>query len=283
MYIAKVNGYKIKPKEFKAELYQLKKDSDKKMVTKRQKLAAVNNLIDGYLLLQQAKQRHYEVDDQQIQSQFRKLQSRYESQEEFKKDLKKFSITPDKVLHHIRNQFIIKQFIQDNFKDQVNIETEMLLNYYKKHKDNFKKPEEVHLYHCLLRKDDPQVDEKVSNIKDKLSDGADFCKIVNQYSVCPSNKNNGDLGYVQRGKFIDELEEVIFNLKKGSHAGPIKTEFGYHFVKVVDKKPASTPKFEEIKDSLKKHLERITSELELLKFIRKCRKEAKIEIQEENL
>jgi len=286
MYIVKINGYEIRTKEYQAELYQLKKKSNienNKTVSKKMKMEAINNLIDGYLLLQQAKRRNYKIDDQIVHNQFRQLQNKYDSKNEFKKELEEFSITPDKILQHMRNRVIIKKFIDENFKNQINIETEVLLNYYEKYKENFKTPEEAHLFHCLISKDEPNAKEKVKKIKAKLEGGSDFCEIVKQYSICPSNKNSGDLGYVKRGRFIDELEEVVFSLRPGNYAGPIETEFGYHFVKVVDKKSGSIPKFNEIKDSLKRHLERITSEIELLKFVRKCRQEADIDIKAEHI
>lgn len=283
MFIVKVNGYEIKPKEFKAELYQLNKKSEKDEVSEKIKSTAINNLIDGYLLLQHAKSGEYEIDEQKILNQFRQLQSSYNSKQEFKQELKKFSIDSDRIIQQIRNQFLIKKFIQKQFKDKINIDPKLILAYYKKNKKKFRRPEKVHLMHCLVDKNDPNASKKAEIIEDKLNDSVDFCDIVEEYSICPSNKNSGDLGYVKRGKFIAELEEVVFSLPEGDHAGPIETEFGMHFVKVVDKKPSYIPEFEEIKDSLKQHLEKITSEIELLKFIRECRDKATIEIQKDYL
>lgn len=283
MFIVKVNGYEIKPKEFKAELYQLNKKSENDEVSEKIKSTAINNLIDGYLLLQHAKSGEYEIDEQKILNQFRQLQSSYNSKQEFKQELKKFSIDSDRIIQQIRNQFLIKKFIQKQFKDKINIDPKLILAYYKKNKKKFRRPEKVHLMHCLVDKNDPNASKKAEIIEDKLNDSVDFCDIVEEYSVCPSNKNSGDLGYVKRGKFIAELEEVVFSLPEGDHAGPIRTEFGTHFVKVVDKKPSYIPEFEEIKDSLKRHLEKITSEIELLKFIRECRDKATIEIQKDYL
>ncbi|MBW3012216.1 peptidyl-prolyl cis-trans isomerase [Candidatus Woesearchaeota archaeon] len=66
--------------------------------------------------------------------------------------------------------------------------------------------------------------------------GKDFGEIAKQKSLCPSRKNNGNLGWFGRGQMVKEFENACFNAKKGDIIGPVKTQFGYHIIKIIDMK-----------------------------------------------
>ncbi len=77
---------------------------------------------------------------------------------------------------------------------------------------------------------------KAQDLLDKINAGASFEDLAKQYSECPSGKRGGDLGYFGRGMMIREFEVAAFEGEKGAVVGPIKTQFGYHIIKIVDKK-----------------------------------------------
>lgn len=77
---------------------------------------------------------------------------------------------------------------------------------------------------------------EASLIKSKIDSGESFETMAKKYSKCPSGKNGGDLGYFERGQMVPEFENSAFALPVGKVSEPVKTQFGWHLIKVYDKK-----------------------------------------------
>lgn len=72
-------------------------------------------------------------------------------------------------------------------------------------------------------------------LKSEIDEGASFEELAKKYSKCPSGKNGGDLGYFRRGQMVKEFENAAFDTEINKVSDPIKTQFGYHLIKVYDK------------------------------------------------
>ncbi len=70
----------------------------------------------------------------------------------------------------------------------------------------------------------------------RIIDGEDFAAVAKRFSSCPSGKNGGDLGWFGKGQMVPEFEQVAFENEPGKVVGPVKTQFGYHVIKVTGKK-----------------------------------------------
>jgi peptidyl-prolyl cis-trans isomerase C len=90
---------------------------------------------------------------------------------------------------------------------------------------------EVHAAHILVKND-----KKAQEVLEKLNGGQSFAEMARKYSQCPSAKSGGDLGWFGKNKMVPEFEKAAFEGEKGKVLGPVKTKFGYHIIKVVDKK-----------------------------------------------
>jgi peptidyl-prolyl cis-trans isomerase C len=75
---------------------------------------------------------------------------------------------------------------------------------------------------------------KAQELLDKINAGESFAKMAQKHSTCPSGKKGGDLGFFGRGQMVREFEQAAFGAQKGTVVGPIKTQFGYHLIKVTD-------------------------------------------------
>jgi parvulin-like peptidyl-prolyl isomerase len=93
--------------------------------------------------------------------------------------------------------------------------------------------------------------EKIEKLKEELDNGADFAKLAEKNSDCPSAKNGGGLGVIVRGQMVDEFEEAAFNTEVNGISEPVKTQFGYHIIKITDKQEGKDVTFEETKDNVK--------------------------------
>lgn len=90
---------------------------------------------------------------------------------------------------------------------------------------------QVHAFHILVKSED-----EAKQIAKDLQTGANFQRLAQMKSLCPSGKKGGDLGWFGRGKMVREFENAAFNLKSGEISQPVKTEFGWHIIKLVEVK-----------------------------------------------
>ncbi len=156
-----------------------------------------------------------------------------------------------------------------------------LRDYFSKNKDTYS-GEMVRASHILVDtrltespEDLNKAKQKIESIKKELDGGVDFAELAQKYSDCPSSKQGGDIGFFPRkGAVIEAFAEAAFKLKPGQVSGPVKTEFGYHLIKVTEKKEAKEVSYEDVKEQVKENY--ITDESG--KLIEKLRQEAKIEL-----
>ena len=141
--------------------------------------------------------------------------------------------------------------------------------------------EEVHARHILFRVANPadekaskEAEDKVKAVIERLKKGEDFAKLANELTEDPSGrKDGGDLGYFTKDQMVPEFSAVAFKLDKGNISDPIKTQFGWHVLKVEDKRKRQPPEFDKVKPQLETFVER-KAQMEL---VNKLRADAKIE------
>jgi len=90
---------------------------------------------------------------------------------------------------------------------------------------------QVRASHILVK-----TEEQANQIVKRLAGGEEFAKVARRFSSCPSSKNGGDLGWFGRGSMVPEFENAAFEAEAGKVIGPVKTQFGYHVIKVTGKK-----------------------------------------------
>lgn len=109
-----------------------------------------------------------------------------------------------------------------------------------------KPEEEVSARHILV-----ETEEQAKDLKAKIDAGADFAKLATENSKDPGSKDDGgNLGYFGHGQMVPQFEEIVFKLKKGEVSDPVKTQFGWHLVKLEDRRTKQPPAFEIVKDRI---------------------------------
>jgi peptidyl-prolyl cis-trans isomerase D len=142
-------------------------------------------------------------------------------------------------------------------KDEARVRTA-----YQQHPDRYHVPEQVHARHILfkLAKDAPpeQVEatrKKAEAARARLASGADFAALARELSDDPGSKDKGgDLGFFQRGQMVPPFEQAAFSLEPGQLSEPVRTDFGFHILRVEERRPAEDRTYEQVREELAREL-----------------------------
>lgn len=128
-------------------------------------------------------------------------------------------------------------------KPYISVTEDEIKTYFEENKDSFDQKEQVKASHILV-----EDEATAKKVKEELDNGKDFAELAKEYSIDTSNAAaGGDMGYFVKGEMAEEFEKAAFSLKPNTISNPVKTEFGYHIIKVTDKKAAKAAVFEDHK------------------------------------
>lgn len=149
-------------------------------------------------------------------------------------------------LEKVKEDMLIN-FAASKVLDEVKDATEdEVKKYYDDNMDKFQKGESVNASHILVDSED-----KANEILTKINAGeVSFEDAARENSTCPSKDNGGNLGEFTKGQMVPEFDEAVFSMEVGTISAPVKTQFGYHLIKLISKSEASTYAFDEIKAQL---------------------------------
>jgi peptidyl-prolyl cis-trans isomerase D len=141
----------------------------------------------------------------------------------------------------------------NQLKQQTKVSDDELRAYYQQHIDDYKVQNRVHVEHILFKtvgKTDAEVAEiqkKAEDVLKKAKSGANFEDLAKQYSEDTSKTKGGDIGWIVEGQTVPEFQQAAFSLPKGSISDLVKTQYGFHIIKVLDKEVARTKSFDEVR------------------------------------
>lgn len=139
--------------------------------------------------------------------------------------------------------------------------------------------QEVHASHILV-----ETEKEADEIYKQLKGEADFAELAKEKSIDPSAKDNaGDLGFFQWGRMVPEFQEVAFKMKEGEISRPVKTKYGWHVIKLIERRDVEQPPFEEAKRLIENQLGRAKKEKRVEEYYEKLKKEVGFKIDEEAL
>lgn len=239
--VARVNSTNITWKQFNDAL---KKQSGNQMLA---------GLLREELIRQGAKQHNITVIDEDVQSELDRLADQFGSTAGLEQVLSQYGMSLDDLRGQIKSTLLLEGIAA---KD-VTVEEEELKTYYEENKDRYTEPEQVKARHILV-----EDEETAKSILKKLESGEDFAEIAKEKSSDSGSKDKGgDLGFFERGVMDASFEEAAFNLGIGETSAPVKTMFGYHIIRVEDKKPERLAAFEEVQDDVRKQVIKQKSKL----------------------
>jgi peptidyl-prolyl cis-trans isomerase C len=174
-----------------------------------------------------------------------------------------------------RRQLLIRSLLQEEIGDKVKVEDKDVQEYYNSHPDEFS-GDQVHVRHILV----PTEDE-AKQILDRLAKNEPFEELAKKYSRdTQTAQKGGELNYFTREQMVPEFAKAAFALKPDEVGGPVKTAFGYHVIKMIDRKKGQPMTFDQVKDQLRQRLLEERQNARFTAWIAELEKSAKITREE---
>ncbi len=231
---ASVNGEKITKEELNTKLTDMYGDD------------ILDSLITNKVIEMEATKEKVKVTGIEIDEELTKLQESYGGEEAFAAALEQNQVSMDKIREDIEIYLLAEKMIGAS----IDVSEEEMKTYFEENKESFDQKEQVKASHILV-----EDEATAKKVKEELDNGKDFAELAKEYSTDSSNAaNGGDLGYFGKGEMAEEFEKTAFALEAGAISEPVKTEFGYHIIKLVDKKAEKAAEFEEHKEEIKEML-----------------------------
>ncbi len=159
-------------------------------------------------------------------------------------------------LDYLQAEYLAREYFRRYLAKTPPPSEDTLINYYKDNLSEFKPPEEIKARHILVK-----TEAQANKILDELKSGKDFIELAKKNSIDPAAANGGKLelpdgrDWLPKGAFEKSFEHILFKIPQGQFGGPIKTQFGWHIVKVEDKRQPETPSFVQVRSQIKNKLE----------------------------
>ncbi|MHC4458986.1 MAG: peptidylprolyl isomerase, partial [Planctomycetota bacterium] len=228
----------------------------------------LERMIVQQLLDQKVKENKIKVTEEDVTKKLEEMASSQSpplSLEDFESLVKTTGQSLDQIKERIRKGLGYEKLIEAQREGKKDITEDDARKYYSEHSEQFKTPEQVRASHILIKPDaaDPNKDPnqakaeakaKAQDLLNKIKEDADFAELAKANSACPSSAGGGDLKFFRKGQMVPPFEKTAFSLKVGQVSDVVETRFGYHIIKVTDRKEASVTTFEQAKEDISKRL-----------------------------
>ncbi|MCD6379205.1 peptidylprolyl isomerase [bacterium] len=251
---------------------------------------ALANLINYKLLGMAVVKERISVSEEALNDRIAEIKKGYSSTEQFLDRLKEMGFDESTFRSRLVEQLKIQNLIDKQTETLEAPSQKEIREYYDSHPEAFMKPEQVNASHILItvNKDDDEKTkkekrEKLEKILKDIRNGASFSENASLYSDCPSKSKGGNLGFFKKGDMVKPFSDMAFSIGKGKVSDIVETRFGYHIIKVLDKKEAETISLEEAQKNIVSYLEGMEKNKIVNEYLTNLRMEANIEYADSSL
>ncbi len=250
------------------------------------KADVLQQLVDRTLLYQEAAKHPVKDLDAQVDKEYQGIKARFPNEEAFQKALEGENLTEEELKGLIGQQVLVRSYVETQIQPGVKVSDEDVRKFYDDNKDKFATPAQVRASHILLRfppdasdADKAALREKAAALQKRAAAGEDFAALAKENSEDPgSAANGGDLGFFTRERMVKPFADAAFALDVGQVSDVVETRFGYHVIKVTDRKEASERSFDEVKDQIAEYLKAQGLDQAVQAKVKELREGAKIEV-----
>jgi peptidyl-prolyl cis-trans isomerase C len=230
-------------------------------------LAGLQNLareqvITEELLVQDSRTRGIEVPDQRIADDLARIRNQFQSEEQYRAQLAAMQMSESELKRKLTRTHAINLLLRSIVAD-VEVSDEEVKTFYEANPELFKTPEQVRARHILI-KVAPEADaarkkealQEIKEVQKKVRAGEDFAALAEAHSQGPSSVKGGDLNFFGRGQMVKPFEEAAFALQPDEVSDIVETSFGYHLIKVTERREAGVVGFEEARPRIAQNIKK---------------------------
>ena len=251
------------------------------------RLILLNRMVDNLLMEQEARKTKITVSKEEVTEAIGDIRKqRKVSEEEFIKALEQDGLSMEAYRKSIRDQLMRIKLIRRDIKSRVAVTDEEIGEYYRKHREEYEGKETVRIKQILfiLPNDaDAAAKEKLrmdaEAIHKRLTDGESFNQLSAMYSQGPEAAGGGDIGYIEKGVVLQEVDEAAFSLPLNQISGVIESSVGFHIIQVIDRRGGGVKSIESVREEIREKIDREKMEKKFDEWLAELRKKSHIEIK----
>ena len=284
--LARINGEPVTKLDFERLVKNMEMSQGPVPADRRDEVlrSALDRLITYQVMKQEAAARKLAISDTDVDSRLKQIQGQLSS-EQFDKALSDRQTTTAQLRSEARAQMMIDKMLESELATTPAATDAEAKDYYDQNPDKFTQGEAVRASHILVMANEKadaaaktKARAKIDDLLKRVKKGEDFAKLAQEHSDDGSKDQGGDLGFFGRGRMVPPFEQAAFALKPGEVSEVVETQFGYHIIKMAERKDATVVPYEKIQPKIVEFLNNQKKRDRVDAFIDEAKKRAKIEV-----
>lgn len=286
--IAHVNGEDLKKDDLELAVHNMEQQAGRPVPAEQRDevyRGMLDQMIAFRLLKQESQRRQVTATETELDGAMKQVRAQFPSDQAFQDALKTQKITLDELRKETRSNLLISKMLDQEITPQLTVKPSEISAFYEKNPDKFQQPESIRASHVLIavpQNADGATKQKArqtaESVLKQAKAGADFAKLAETYSNDASKSHGGDLGYFPKGQMVPAFETAAFALQPGQLSGVVETPFGYHVIKLTDRKPAHTVPFGEVSSRIEQFLQQEMRSTKTREFVEGLKAKGKVEV-----
>lgn len=239
----------------------------------------LSKTIEDKLILSEAKRKQVIVKDSEVDEMMADVRNKFPNRELFLSAIGEQGLTEKKLWNRFRDQIMMQKLVNFEVRSRVSVSPGEINDYYKLNQDKFDQGDRVRLQQILVRvgsRTEEEASSFAESLLAQLKGGESFETLAKAYSEGSEAKEGGEMGWVEKGQLLGEIDERVFALQPGETTSVIKSSLGFHIFKVVEKQQMSLKPLADVRndiqetifrDKFRKRLEEWTSDLKKNAYI----------------
>ena len=289
--VAKVNGRAVLGRDLEQRIEaQLAPMGNPKWTNLREEFreeltaTTLRDLVGSELVYQKAYLSGVRATEAEVKDEFTRFAKTFASDAELNLALANRGLDRAGLNRELEKSLVVSKYVADNILKKLTVSPAEAAKYYQDNQEQFRHPDLVRTSHILFRvgegataEQERKVRQQAEAVLARVRKGEDFAKLAREYSTDSSASQGGDIGPAPSGQLAPEYEEAAWALPVGGTSALVRTQFGFHIIKVTEKQKAGVFSLEQVQQQLTAALKESKAQVELNKLVAELAKEAKIE------
>ncbi len=241
----------------------------------------LNKLIEDKLILSEAKRKQVIVKDSEVDDMMTEVRNKFPDRDQFLKALDDQGMTEKKLWNRFHDQVMTQKYVNYEVRSKISVSPGEISAYYKSHLDDFTQGDRVKLRQILVRvgsRSDEEAKTFADSLVTQIKAGKAFEDVAKAYSEGTEAKDGGDMGWVEKGQLLGDIDQKIFSIQVNEVTDPIKSALGYHIFKVLEKEASSARPLADVRNEIQDTIFKEKVKRKLDTWIAGLRKNAYISI-----